>query len=58
MPGIRKMRDVVKFLQIVTDPEKVPVFVHCQHGADRTGVMAASYRIIVQGWSKDQALRK
>ncbi len=43
-----KDEDVVKFLQIVTDPEKVPVFVHCQHGADRTGVMVASYRIIVQ----------
>lgn len=51
-----KDEDVVKFLQIVTDPEKVPVFVHCQHGADRTGVMVASYRIIIQGWSKDQAI--
>ncbi|GAK57938.1 protein tyrosine/serine phosphatase [Candidatus Vecturithrix granuli] len=48
--------DVVKFLQVTTDPEKVPVFVHCQHGADRTGVIVASYRVIVQGWSKDEAI--
>lgn len=49
-------KDVIKFLQIVTDPEKLPVFVHCQHGADRTGVIVASYRIIVQGWGKDEAI--
>lgn len=48
--------NVVKFLQVVTNPEKIPVFVHCQHGADRTGVIVASYRVIVQGWSKDEAI--
>ena len=48
--------DVRRFLQIVTDPERVPVFIHCQHGADRTGVMSAVYRIVVQDWSKDAAI--
>lgn len=48
--------DVVRFLKIVTDPAKQPVFVHCQHGADRTGTMTAAYRIIVQGWSKQDAI--
>jgi protein tyrosine/serine phosphatase len=33
-----------------------PVLVHCQHGADRTGVVIAMYRIVYQGWSKQQAL--
>ena len=51
-----EQEDVVEFLRIVTDPEQCPVFVHCQHGADRTGVIVASYRIIVQGWSKDEAI--
>jgi protein tyrosine/serine phosphatase len=32
------------------------VLVHCQHGADRTGVVMAMYRIIYQGWSKQQAI--
>ncbi len=50
--------DAVRFLRIVTDPERTPVLVHCQHGADRTGTMCAIYRIIVQGWSKDQAIRE
>jgi protein tyrosine/serine phosphatase len=47
--------DVVRFLKIVTDKEKTPVFVHCQHGADRTGLMCAIYRVAVCGWSKESA---
>jgi protein tyrosine/serine phosphatase len=50
--------DVVKFLKIVTDKDKQPVFVHCQHGSDRTGTMCAVYRVAVQGWSKEDALRE
>lgn len=48
--------EVVRFLQIVTDPARQPVFVHCQHGADRTGTMCAIYRIAVCGWTKDEAI--
>jgi protein tyrosine phosphatase (PTP) superfamily phosphohydrolase (DUF442 family) len=50
--------DAVKFLQIVTDPKRSPVLVHCQHGADRTGTMCALYRVVVQGWSKEEALKE
>jgi protein tyrosine/serine phosphatase len=50
--------DVVKFLQIVNDPQRTPVLVHCQHGADRTGTMCAIYRIAVQGWSKEEAIEE
>jgi protein tyrosine phosphatase (PTP) superfamily phosphohydrolase (DUF442 family) len=50
--------DIVKFLKIATDPNRTPVFVHCQHGADRTGTMCAIYRITVQGWSKDEAIEE
>lgn len=48
--------DVVRFLKIVTDPARTPVLVHCQHGADRTGTMSAIYRIVVQGWTKEDAV--
>ena len=51
-------RQVVKFLEIVTDSNRTPVLVHCQHGADRTGTMCAVYRIAVQGWTKEEALRE
>jgi protein tyrosine phosphatase (PTP) superfamily phosphohydrolase (DUF442 family) len=51
-------KDVVRFLQIVTDSSRTPVFVHCQHGADRTGTVCAVYRIAAQGWSKDEAIEE
>ena len=48
-------KEVVCFLQIVSDEGRTPVFVHCQRGADRTGTMCAIYRIAVQDWSKSEA---
>ncbi len=51
-------KEAVRFLKIVSDPAKTPVLVHCQHGADRTGTMCAIYRVAVQGWSKEEALRE
>ncbi|MBN1769929.1 MAG: tyrosine-protein phosphatase [Deltaproteobacteria bacterium] len=48
--------DVEAFLGIATDPARRPVFVHCQHGADRTGMMVAIYRMVVQGWSVEDAV--
>ena len=51
-------KEMVHFLQIVTDQDHMPVFVHCQRGADRTGTMCAIYRIAVQGWSKDEAIEE
>ena len=50
--------DMVRFLKIVTDPQRAPILVHCQRGADRTGTMIAVYRIAVQGWSKAEAMRE
>ncbi len=50
--------DVLAFLRVVTDPARVPVFVHCSHGADRTGAMTAAYRVVVQGWDKEEAIRE
>lgn len=33
-----------------------PVLLHCQHGADRTGVISAVLRMTEQGWSRQQAM--
>ncbi len=30
-------------------------FVHCSHGQDRTGLIVACYRLMVDGWSKADA---
>lgn len=50
--------DIIRFLQITTDKDSTPVFVHCQHGADRTGLMCAVYRVAVCGWTKEEAIRE
>jgi tyrosine-protein phosphatase SIW14 len=46
---------VRKVLSAMTDPANQPVFVHCARGADRTGVVAAVYRMEVDGWSEAEA---
>jgi len=51
-------KDVVQFLKIVTDTNNLPVFVHCQRGADRTGMLCAVYRVVVCGWTKDAAIQE
>ena len=33
-----------------------PVLIHCWHGSDRTGLVSALYRIVSQGWSKEDAI--
>jgi protein tyrosine/serine phosphatase len=40
--------------QIELSSKKGLVYVHCEHGADRTGLIIALYRI-QHGWSLDQA---
>ncbi len=51
-------KDAVWFLRIVTDPGRLPTFVHCHHGSDRTGLMVAVYRVVVTGWTREQAIRE
>jgi protein tyrosine/serine phosphatase len=46
---------VARFLKLVTDPERQPVYVHCQGGRHRTGVMTAVYRMTQDGWTASQA---
>ena len=48
--------EVIQFLKIVIDTNNLPAFVHCERGADRTGMMCAMYRITVCGWTKQEAI--
>jgi tyrosine-protein phosphatase SIW14 len=48
--------EVVQFLRVAVDPKCQPVYVYCHHGSDRTGMMCAVYRVVVQGWSKEEAI--
>jgi protein tyrosine/serine phosphatase len=46
---------VDRALEIVMDPSKRPLHVHCQVGKDRTGFVIASYRVTVEGMDPAKA---
>jgi protein tyrosine phosphatase (PTP) superfamily phosphohydrolase (DUF442 family) len=50
--------EVVEFLKVVSDPDRIPLLVHCSLGSDRTGTMCAVYRIVVHGWNKEEAIEE
>jgi protein tyrosine/serine phosphatase len=50
--------EVIAFLRVALDPARQPVFVHCKHGADRVGALVAAYRVVVQGWSREEAVEE
>ena len=47
---------VRQVLAILADTDNHPVFLHCRHGKDRTGMIIALYRMTYQGWSKEAAV--
>ena len=51
-------QEVIRFLRVALDDRRTPVFVHCQHGADRTGLMCAVYRLVVDNCDKEEAIRE
>lgn len=42
-------------LQAMIEPKNGTVFVHCQQGKDRTGMMVGFYRVYVEGWTPKDA---
>lgn len=51
-------KDIEKVLALITDPLNHPVFVHCDRGSDRTGIVIAAYRIKYEGWTVQQAFEE
>jgi protein tyrosine/serine phosphatase len=50
--------DQVKQILALFESFSDPIFVHCQHGCDRTGTIVACYRIQHDHWTSDLALRE
>jgi len=50
--------DVVAFLKIASNTNNLPLFVHCQRGADRTGMICAMYRVVICDWTKEAAIQE
>ena len=53
-----KTEDVAQFLELLRASPDKKVFVHCERGAERTGVMVACYRISSERWTAEQALNE
>ncbi len=51
-------RAVLKAVGIMQSPKSRPLLVHCRHGSDRTGLVCALYRVLVQDWSKEDAIEE
>jgi protein tyrosine/serine phosphatase len=49
---------IAQFLSLFGGHPDERVFVHCHFGEDRAGVFVASYRMAVQKWTAEQALRE
>lgn len=57
-----KYKDAVKVMYLLNpnnpDTNKKPILIHCYHGADRTGMMVALYRMVYQNWEREKALNE
>ncbi|HAT30765.1 MAG TPA: protein-tyrosine-phosphatase [Janthinobacterium sp.] len=52
-----KDKQVVEALRAIRTAQRDgPVLLHCQHGADRTGLITAMYRMLYEQRSKEQAI--
>ena len=49
--------EINTILDLLEDPNTGPVFVHCKHGADRTGAVIAAYHLDSHGWDNARALK-
>lgn len=51
--------DIARVLRLIRERQRFgPVLLHCYHGADRTGLLSAYYRVIYQGWPPERARRE
>lgn len=51
-----RLDQVIELLQLLASPETGRIYLHCEAGQARTGVMTACYRMAVMGWSPQDAL--
>lgn len=49
---------IEEILGIVNDPANAPILVHCRQGHDRTGTIAACWRMKYQGWTFEEAFEE
>jgi protein tyrosine phosphatase (PTP) superfamily phosphohydrolase (DUF442 family) len=51
-------QQVSEFLSAFRSDSQQKIFVHCRFGSDRTGVFVATYRMAIEKWTADQAIKE
>jgi len=49
---------IARFLTLLRENRGQKVFVHCQTGDDRTGMMIAAYRMAEEEWTAEEAMKE
>lgn len=55
--NIKKVKEIFKIIDGSVKKKK-PVYIHCRHGEDRTGMIVAVYRVKKQGWPAEKAIEE
>ena len=50
--------EIEKILAVLGDPNQQPVFIHCMHGQDRTGMVIGIYRVLNNSWTQANAYQE
>lgn len=50
--------DIDQILSALWRESGSPVFLHCYHGTDRTGLVVALYRVLKESWDPERAYRE
>ena len=48
-------QQVDDLLDALSNNAHFPIFLHCKHGRDRTGMMIGLYRVLIEGWTPKDA---
>jgi protein tyrosine/serine phosphatase len=49
---------VDSIMQVLNNPYYWPIFIHCKHGQDRTGLIIGLYRVFYQEWTPKEAYQE
>ena len=49
---------IQNIINILKDKNNQPLFIHCLHGQDRTGLVVGLYRVYVDGWAPEAAYQE
>ena len=51
----QEAQQIGALIKFMNDPQNKPIFIHCEHGADRTGLVVALFRVYFQQWTAQKA---